>query len=197
LRLDIFRIRRFGAAANALPTFAGALLCVLLVNGGTPCYAADLYALPAAWTDDQGSTVRLEKFRGSSSVISMAYGACRKVCSTTMRRMEQLQELADSRGLKLQFILISLDPESDTPQAWHEYREMHHLQRANWAFLSGPEQSTRAVATRLGVGYWRYDEHVLHDFGIALLSPSGEILRKLTWQDQRLDAFLPPAVPGP
>jgi protein SCO1/2 len=166
---------------------ACALLCLLATRAAL---AVDLYALPSDWTDDQGRHVRLEQFRGSQSFIAMAYGACRKICSTTLRRMEELQKLADAQHLDVRFILVSLDPKSDTAETWREFRHMHRLERANWTFLSGSDQATRAVAVRLGIGYWLYDDHVLHDFGIALLSPNGEIVRKLTWQDQRLEILL-------
>jgi protein SCO1/2 len=173
------------AAARAA-LFIGFLLCLL----ATPARAVDLYALPFDWTDDQGHHVRLEQFRGSQSFIAMAYGACRKICSTTLRRMEELQKLTDAQHLDVRFILVSLDPKTDTAEAWREYRHMRHLERSNWTFLSGTDQATRAVAVRLGIGYWLYDDHVLHDFGIALLAPNGEIVRKLTWQDQRLEILL-------
>ncbi len=155
-----------------------------------PGQGANLYQLSSHWVDDTSHALQLSRFRGSVSVVSMAYGACTRICSTTLRRLEQLQQLADARGLDLQFVLVGLDPRTDTPEAWRSYRRSHHLERSNWTFLSGDPGATRLVASLLGIDYWLYDDHVLHDFGIALVGPDGEIRRRMHWQDERLEGFL-------
>ena len=72
-----------------------------------------------------------------------------------------------------------------------DYRKWRGLARRNWAFLTGSADHTRVLASYLGIGYWFYDNHVLHDFGITLLDSEGISVRKLQWADTRLDGFLP------
>jgi hypothetical protein len=43
----------------------------------------------------------------------------------------------------------------------------------------------------LGVHYWRYGEHTMHDFRIVLLSPQGQVLRAINAFDEDLAALLP------
>ncbi len=144
---------------------------------------AGIVDVPGEWVDDSGASVSLAQWRGRYTVVTMLVGDCTKVCSTTLRRLDELQAIADRRRLAVDFVVFSLDPKSDTPQAWREYRAAHRLARGNWHFLGGSEAATRRVAKLLGVAYWRYDEHVLHDYNIALLGPDGEVRRSLAWTD--------------
>ena len=137
------------------------------------------------WLDDGGRTVSLSQWRGRYTVLTMSAGACRKICSTTLRRMEELQAVADQRGLRVDFLVIGLDPRLDTPQAWRTFRAERRLMRDNWRFVNGTEDRTRRVAGLLGISYWFYDEHVLHDFKIALVAPDGTIARSLAWSDDK------------
>jgi len=137
------------------------------------------------WLDDGGRAVSLSDWQGRYTVLTMSTGACRKICSTTLRRMEELQAIADRRGLGVDFLVIGLDPRSDTPKAWREYRAQRKLGRENWHFVSGGEERTRRVAGMLGISYWFYDEHLLHDFRIVLIAPDGTIRRTLAWADDR------------
>ena len=150
-----------------------------------------LYRLPYVWVDDQTQAQPLSRFRGKPTVITMAYGACQKICLTTLRRMEELQQIADRDNIEVNFVVVSLDPKSDTPAVWRDYRKWRGLARQNWAFLAGSTDHTRVLAGYLGIGYWFYDKHVLHDFGITLLDSEGNSVRKLQWADTRLDRFLP------
>jgi cytochrome oxidase Cu insertion factor (SCO1/SenC/PrrC family) len=175
------RSLRLASAATAL------VLCSWL--GGA--WAQDVYRADGRWLDDQARAYRLDALRGMPTVVTMAYGACRRVCSTSLRVMEKLQALADERRVDMNFVVIGLDPAEDKPADWAEFRAERKLRRANWQFLSGDEASTRALASRLGVHYWRYGEHTMHDFKIVLLSPQGQPLRSIDRFDQPLATLLP------
>ena len=108
-----------------------------------------------------------------------------------MRRLEELQALADRDAIKVNFVVVSLDPRSDTPEAWQDYRKWRKLERENWSFLSGNAVNTHALAGQLGISYWMYQDHVVHDFGITLLDAEGNVIRKLKWADSALEGFLP------
>jgi protein SCO1/2 len=169
---------------------------VIFASVGQAGAAGMLYRLPYPWQDENARSAPLSRFAGKPTVIAMSYGACQKICSTTMRRMEELQQLADRDGLDVNFVVISLDPKSDTPEAWREFRKWRGLTRQNWAFLSGSAGHTRILASYLGIGYWLYDDHVLHDFGITLLDADGNVLRTMKWADTRLEGFLPARLSG-
>lgn len=54
----------------------------------TPAQAAGLlYRLPYQWIDDNARPLLLSKFRGKPTVITMGFGACQRICSTTPASM--------------------------------------------------------------------------------------------------------------
>jgi cytochrome oxidase Cu insertion factor (SCO1/SenC/PrrC family) len=152
---------------------------------------ADLYRNATAWLDDQSQPWRMEALRGRYTVLTLAYGACRRICSTSLRVMENLQTLADARQQPLDFVVIGLDPVEDKPADWAALRRDRHMTRANWHFLWGDERATRAVAQQLGVNVWRADQHLMHDYKIVLLAPQGQLLKSVERFDQAPDALLP------
>jgi cytochrome oxidase Cu insertion factor (SCO1/SenC/PrrC family) len=121
----------------------------------------------------------------------MAYGACRRVCSSSLRVLEKLQALADERQVRLNIVVVGLDPSQDKPIDWAEFRAERKLNRPNWQFLSGDAASVHSLAQLLGVRYWRYGEHTMHDFRIVLLSAQGQPLRSMDHVDEGLATLLP------
>lgn len=170
-----------------LPIIGALLLCAALGSAR----AQDIYRTDGHWLDDQARPFRLEQLRGAPTVVTMAYGACRRVCSASLRVLERLQALADESHTRLNIVVVGLDPSQDRPADWADYRAERNLNRPNWKFLSGDAASTRHLASRLGVRYWRYGEHTMHDFRIVLLSARGLPVRSMDKFDQELSLLLP------
>jgi protein SCO1/2 len=174
--------------APLLPLFA--LLFGALLSAAGAAEAANPYALPLQWQDDQGSAVRLEQFRGQPVLLTMAYATCRETCSYALRRLDQLQHEAAQAGQPLQIIVVSYDPANDNARTWTSYRQHHSYVRPNWHFLTGSDAATRELAGALDFRYWAYDEHVVHDFKILLLDADGKVTRELTWPNRDESLFL-------
>jgi cytochrome oxidase Cu insertion factor (SCO1/SenC/PrrC family) len=145
--------------------------------------AANLYRLPQTFTDDTGGKVQLRAWSGRPAIVAMEYSNCRFMCSITLLRLQAVQAAADRLGRKFDFIIVSLDPKNDTPAAWVQYRRNRDLLRANWHFLTGSEADTPRLARILGVNYWYYDEHLLHDFRLLRLDSQGNVIRVMDSYD--------------
>jgi cytochrome oxidase Cu insertion factor (SCO1/SenC/PrrC family) len=169
--------------------FGGSLIGPCFVTAAQA--AGGVYAISGPWVDDRARPYELERLEGSYSVVTMAYGACRRVCSTSLRVMQQLQSAADERKVMLNFVVVGLDPGEDKPEDWAQFRVERKLARPNWQFLSGTSEATRRLARHLGVRYWRYGEHTMHDFQIVLLSPEGRVLRSMLTFDADPSTLLP------
>jgi protein SCO1 len=166
-------------------------IAIALCGWAGDAWSQDLYRSPGHWQDDRAQGYRLESLRGAPTVLTMAYGACRRICSTSLRMLEQLQVTADQRQVALNFVVLGIDPAQDRPADWADYRTVRKLNRPNWQFLTGDEESVRQMAGQLGVRYWRYGEHTMHDFKIVLLSADGRVLRSVDRFDQDMAVLLP------
>jgi cytochrome oxidase Cu insertion factor (SCO1/SenC/PrrC family) len=170
----------------------GALLALPWLASGARA-ADSFYRAEPGWIDDGGRPFDLSRLKGGWTVATMAYGACRRICSTSLRLLQQLQALADGQHVPLNFVVMGLDPPQDKPADWAAFRADHRLQRGNWAFLSADAGATHRMADRLGIQYWRYGDHTMHDFRIVLMSPQGEVVRTMVAFDQPLSMLLPDA----
>jgi cytochrome oxidase Cu insertion factor (SCO1/SenC/PrrC family) len=170
---------------------ASLFTAVVLCAASTGVLAQGLYAIPGAWVDEHGRRFSIQSLRGSYSVVNMAYGACRRVCSASLRVLQRLQVLADERHVSLNVIVVGLDPRQDQPADWAAFRDDYKLQRANWTFLSGDPASTAGLARWLGQRYWHYGDHVMHDFRIVLVTPDGRIAATMSLPDQDPAILLP------
>lgn len=169
------------------------LIASLMFCLTAPLWAGELelYEPPYAFTDDKGRTVRLSDWRGKPVILTMEYANCRFICSITLQRMKDIQEAADRRGKAMEFLIVSIDPENDTPQAWTQYRKVRGLNRDNWHFLTAGVKETKSFAALLGIKYWYYDEHLMHDFRIIRLDNDGRVVRMIDAYDAKPDQLLP------
>jgi protein SCO1 len=166
-------------------TFSRAIAAILLaISALLPCPAwctpFSFYSLPYTFTDDQARTVQLSEWRGKPMILTMEYSNCRFMCTTTFSKLKAIQTAADQQKLQIDFMIVSLDPKNDTPQAWQQYRISREVDRSNWHMLTGSEATTREFAALVGIKYWTMDEHILHDFKIVRLNAKGEIEKEIT-----------------
>src|SRR3979411_265902 len=175
-----------GQSFNALRTpparhiLSALLLVIVALPGVWPtrgCASATQFAeLPPAWRDDRGQPFDLRTLQGHAVVWTMAYAKVHRVCPITMRRLQQMQRDFDRRGASAEFLVIGYDPDRDDAAAWHQYRETRHLTRSNWHFLIGPRPAVEQTARQVGLEFWKYDAHVMHDTRVLYFDEHGTLL---------------------
>ena len=173
------------------PSILATVAAIALLGCALLARAQGVYSVRGPWLDDQSRPFALDSLSGSYTVITMAYGACRRVCSSSLRVVRDLAVLADERHIQLNLLVVGLDPSQDRPSDWADLRADQKLWFRNLAFLSGAESSTRAMARSTGTRYWRFGEHTMHDFRIVLVSPEGRVIRSMDKFDQRASDLLP------
>lgn len=169
---------------------AALLMLALLALPWLAQAKASLFAIDEPWLDEQGQRVQLAQFRGKPALVAMEYSACRFICSAYWMRLQRLQQEADKRGLDLQFVILSIDPDNDSPASWRDYRKARGLARGNWHFLTASKAVTARAAGLLGVRWWYADGHLMHDFKIVRLDADGGTAAAMTRYDEPLDLLL-------
>jgi cytochrome oxidase Cu insertion factor (SCO1/SenC/PrrC family) len=159
-------------------------------------HAQGLYSMPGPWVDEANRPYALEVLGGTFTIATMAYGSCRKVCSTSTRLVKELHELAVKRRLNVNFVVFGLDPQQDRPSDWAALRSEQGMEFENLHFLTGSEAATQRAARSLGIRYWRYGDHVMHDFRIVLLSPEGRVVSSVEHFDDNLAVLMPSTAAG-
>jgi protein SCO1/2 len=76
---------------------------------------------PFQLTDQSGKRVSDKDFRGRYMLIYFGYSFCPDVCPTTLAVMAQALEKLGDQSRRITPILITIDPERDTPKVLEDY----------------------------------------------------------------------------
>jgi protein SCO1 len=111
--------------------------------------------------DGDGREVSLADFRGKVLVLHFIYAACPDICPLHAERIAEIQEMVNRTPMQgmVQFISITTDPESDTPEVLKAYGPARGLDPLNWTFPTTtpgqPEDATRRLAQAFGHSFTR------------------------------------------
>lgn len=108
----ILLVSRNGGAAQTAPT--PVVENCILEN-------ADAVGGPIQLVDANGATITQADFAGEPAVIYFGFTHCPDICPTSMYALEAA--LAQPGGYDVQPVLITLDPERDTPAVMRQYVE--------------------------------------------------------------------------
>ncbi len=137
-----------------------------------------IYQLDAALTNQDGRAHGLDLYRGHPVLITMFYGSCQATCPLiidTLRSTERA--LPPAQRAELRVLLISIDPERDTPAALGALARERRIDTTRWTLAHADAETVRRIAALLDVQYRRLPGGEFnHATVIALLSTRGEIL---------------------
>ena len=79
------------------------------------------YARDFALTDHNGKARTLADFKGKVVVLFFGFTQCPDVCPTTLADMAQVKNRLGKKADELQVLLVTLDPQRDTPAVLSQY----------------------------------------------------------------------------
>jgi protein SCO1/2 len=154
-----------------------ASLAVVAVATAAPLPSDSIYQLAMPLTLQDGTHTTLAALRGQPTVITMFYASCDGVCpmiAFSMRRMEA--KLTAKERERAQWVMVSFDPEHDTPEALREFAATNQLDLARWRLARPDDSSVRNLAAALGVRYRKLPNGAFsHSTEIVLLDANGVI----------------------
>lgn len=103
--------------------------------------------------DQNGRSLRFysDVLRGKTVLISMFYTSCTDACPLVNDALAQVQEqLGDRVGKDIVLVSISVDPDTDTPEAIAKYAQRFEPKENGWYFLTGEPGGVREIIRRLG-----------------------------------------------
>ena len=134
------------------------------------------------WTDEEGADVTFSRWQGVPLVVTAIFTSCTTRCPMTVDKLRDLDAAFRRRGAPSQFLLVTLDPQTDDPARLARFKAERHLPDA-WHFLRGDLDQTRRFARMLGVRAMYDDQHIDHDVRIAVFDGHGRLVRDLAGWD--------------
>lgn len=136
---------------------------------------------PFTLVDQDGRAVTDADFRGKYLLIYFGYTFCPDVCPTSLTRNADALKLIGDKAEKVQPILISIDPERDTPEVLKPYVKAFG---PNLIGLTGTPEQIAQVAKEYRVYYGKSPSAtpdgpylVDHSAFTYLIAPDGRFLR--------------------
>ena len=139
-----------------------------------------IYQLNSNWKNQFNNDVSLKELKGKINVISMIFANCSYACPILVNDMRKIESALSKEELKdVQFTLISIDPERDTPKRLKQFAEDQKLNLARWKLLTGSRSDIDDFAVLLGFRYKKEnDGSFSHSNIITLLDKEGEIINQ-------------------
>ncbi|HPF26912.1 MAG TPA: SCO family protein [Steroidobacteraceae bacterium] len=172
-------------AAGLLAALAGAWLANTMRAPSTPVLQSGTWLpLPRALPDMQlldqtGATVGAARLQGHPSLVFFGFTNCPDVCPTTLTMLTRAQTQVSIPGLEV--VLVTVDPERDTPRQLAQYLQAFHGPAAQGPMLglTGDQPELDHLMRTLGVAAARTDMPggnymIDHSATVFLLNSAGE-----------------------
>ena len=136
-----------------------------------------IYQLHAQLIDQAGQVRGLDLYRGSPVLITMFYGSCQATCPMIIDTLRSTERgLSPEQRAKLRVLMISFDPERDTPQALAEIAATRRIDTSRWTLATADASTVRDIAALLDIQYRKLPSgEFSHSAVITVLSERGEI----------------------
>ena len=174
-----------------------ATVFIMALSIGASGYASELpetsiYHLDVELIDQHAMAQSLDTFLGHPVVISMFYATCPNVCPvliSTIQMMERKLPAGDLANLRV--ILVSVDPETDTPEVLNRVAAKHHIDLDRWKLARAVPQDVRKIAAVLSVKYRKLpDGEFSHTSILTLVDAEGVVQAQSAKIPGIDDAFL-------
>lgn len=177
-------MKSFPALACALALALAAPAFVATAAADTSAQAAlpgdSVYHLDVPLTDQNGKALRFLGGRGKPVVASMFYSSCQFVCPLIIDTLKKTERaLPESERAGFEVLLVSIDPDRDTPEALARVAAKHRVDDPRWHLARAEKNDVRRIAAVLGVQYKPLDDgEFSHSSALILLDAQGRIVAR-------------------
>jgi protein SCO1 len=132
-------------------------------------------------TDQAGQPFTSKNLQGHPTLVFFGFTHCPDVCPTTLNKLSQVVKAASLPNLKV--LLVSVDPERDTPEQLNRYV---HAFNPDFGAVTGKVEEIERVAKEFGVAI------VKVEMGADYTVDHSAVVFLLNGQGQRVAVFTPP-----
>ncbi|MBL4745374.1 MAG: SCO family protein [Flavobacteriaceae bacterium] len=112
---------------------------------------ASIFNLTSKWNTQEGVSIELKSLKGDVLVMVMMYTSCKAACPRLVADMRNIHAQVQKDNVK--YVLISIDPETDTPVRMKAFAKENLMDNDRWVFLQGTVDDVREFSNVLSVKY--------------------------------------------
>jgi protein SCO1/2 len=133
-------------------------------------------------TSDKGTTIDNKSLAGKVWIADFIFTSCSGPCPVMTRSMAAVAKKLELHP-EVNFVSISVDPETDTPEVLARYGEKFGANPERWHFLTGTVESIQQLAVK-GFMIGSVDDPVIHSTKFCLVDQKGQIRGYFTGTDE-------------
>ncbi|MBS1529347.1 MAG: SCO family protein [Bacteroidetes bacterium] len=139
-----------------------------------------IYQLKGTWTDQHEKQLTLSKLKGRPQIVAMIFTHCKLICPRIVDEMKAIRDsLPASVRKDVGGVLVSFDPERDTPAQLSQYAAQRQLDN-QWELLKGNADQVRELSMALNVRYQKLSGgDFSHTGSIYILDKDGDIVQSI------------------
>lgn len=154
-----------------------------------------IYQLTSSWQTQDGKEITWSDLEGEVLVTVMIYTSCKAACPRLVADMKNLEKKVGNTPTPVKYILVSIDPETDTPERLKAFARLNDMEGDQWLFLRGTEDNTREFANVMAVKYARISPlDFSHSNIISVFDRKGAMVHQMEGlavnSDQTVEAIL-------
>lgn len=150
------------------------------VSEDEPTMAPDGWMTDFQLTERSGRSVSSHDLKGKPYVVSFFYSTCPSICIQQNQKVQELQ--SEFKGTGVRFVSISVDPQTDTPEAMREYAARFNADPEKWLFMTGDLPYIR----RVGAEVFRLPvDEKFHTEKFVLVDAQGAIVGYYSWPEAK------------
>lgn len=136
-----------------------------------------LHDLEITWTDQDDRPRTLTELGRRPLVMAMVYTTCTHTCPLIIADLKQIESaLTPAQRAGMNFVLVTLDPETDTPAQLQSFARDSKLDTAHWTLLTGASSDVRMLAATLGIRYRPGEAgEIDHSNALTIIDTNGAI----------------------
>ena len=105
-----------------------------------------IFNLTTKWNTEEGETIELKDLKGKTLVMVMIYTSCKSACPRLAADMRNIEAKIPPQYIdNTNFVLVSIDPETDTPERLKMFAKENLMEGKHWTLLQGTESGVREV----------------------------------------------------
>lgn len=178
------------AARRAMATLARTGL-IMLATTWVACLGAEragdtrwpgdsLHRLGVRIETASGAETSLAGTGGNVRIATMFYSSCPVACPLIIKTVQDIEgQLSEAERAQLRVLLITFDPDRDTPRVLSALQTARRLDTDRWTLARTTPADVRTVAAALDIPYRKLDDgSFMHANVLVLLDATGRVLAR-------------------
>ena len=139
-----------------------------------------IFLLDSKWQNQNGKELQLKDLKGKNLVVVMIFTSCQTACPILVADMQKIASKIDpKKSGETNMVLISIDPENDTPEVLKKYAQERKMDDEHWTLLTSDKESIRELANVLAVKYKKISPIIFsHSNIITVFNKNGEMVHQ-------------------